>query len=162
MSIRMEVFFFHQNMPPVCWNNTQISINIPLEQQLRVTFVQHSMYECESFPLCRHAPLISQLPQCHKAYGLSPIAMKTGWPVTSRKKLTVHNLCPPAFYISVAVSLHLSGSSGSSFLKHCIIKKYIIRLRWKIKYESQKYRLSKQTVYGNLGRSDEEHNMRSP
>ena len=65
---------------------------------------------------CQNVPLISQSGSCDiMLVGLYPIIMKTGWPVTSRRKVTLPNLDPPAFYVNVADSLDLHGSSGSIF-----------------------------------------------
>ena len=93
--------------------------------------------------LCQHTPLILQSGSCDtRLSGLHLIAMKYGWPISSRRKATLPNLGPCALYIIVAVSLVLCGSSGSIFSSKTASWNSIT-LSWKIKYVNQKYLLPK-------------------
>ena len=112
-----------QIVPPICWTILYISINIPLEQQLRVPIIQHLRCDGESFPHgAHHAPLLSQRFCCVTMLdGHHAIAVATGLPGPFRGKATLPSWGPPALYIMMALSPNLCDTIGSMwFCKHCI------------------------------------------
>ena len=100
MRIKIEVIFFVKMCHPSD-RTTFISVSTYLQNNSSGCPLSNSRgVRVRASHLCQYATLISQSGSCDIMLdGLHPIAMKTGWHVTSRRKLTLPNLGPPALIV---------------------------------------------------------------